>query len=171
MAGISGCLSSFFNCIPSNSTSNVHNNTQVTNSILQMLTTGIQSFAPSVIIPGTLAQVLASGYTIFHSDSSIPEKLLHSLQGLIAAGRLGLAIALMFEKENCDTSSQTNLCISSFMLALIYSGTVSVGLAASALSKATGVQQVATSDEEQPEPINPGLAPEHSEDLLMRASV
>lgn len=116
-------------------TSTVHHNVQVSNSIVQILTTTVESYAPSIVIPGTVAQTLGSIYAISHNDTHISEKLLHLLQGLIALARFGLAIALMFEKQECDASSQANMCIASFLLLLIYSGVVSVGLASSALSK------------------------------------
>jgi hypothetical protein len=119
----------------STSSSTVHNNVQVTNSILQMLTTSVASYAPSIIIPGTVAQTLASIYVIAHSDSYASEKILHLLQGCTSAARFGLAVTLIFEKQQCSDSSQSNTCTASFLLLLIYSAIVSVNLAASALPK------------------------------------
>lgn len=157
MPGLSGFFSSCYKCVTtqSNPTSDVHNNTQVTNGIVQILTSSIESYAPSAIIPGTLAQVLASFYAISHNTTYTPEKLLHLLQGLTAAARLAVAITLMFEKQQCDTTSQSNTCIASFLLMLIYSGTLSVGLATSTLSKASNDNQTLThhDDEEEHEDL------------------
>ncbi|MCW8409630.1 hypothetical protein OQJ13_11675 [Legionella sp. PATHC035] len=130
-------------------TSTVHHNVQVSNSIIQILTTTVESYAPSVVIPGTVAQTIGSIYAVSHSDSHVSEKLLHVLQGLIALARFGLAIALMFDKQECDVSSQENKCIASFLLLLIYSGIVSVGLASSALSKDINSSQASHEEAEQ----------------------
>lgn len=132
----------------------VHNNVQVSNSIAQILTTSAESYAPSVVIPGSIAQSLGSIYAIYHGDSSIAEKCLHLLQAMIALGRLGLAISLLFDKEDCDPASKDNRCIVSFLFQLIYSGIVSVGLAGSALARYSAEK---TPGEEQENLIQPGV--------------
>lgn len=112
----------------------VNNNVQVTNGIVQIITTSVNSYAPSAVIPGSVAQILGSIYAICHSDSRNIERIFHFLQAVVALGRLGLAIDLMFDRQECDASSDDTRCIISFLLQLIYSGIVSVGLAASALA-------------------------------------
>ncbi|HAT6979306.1 TPA: hypothetical protein GDD45_12910 [Legionella pneumophila] len=128
------CLSAISMRAPYSSSAG-HRNAQRTNAASEVLGTTLETFDPAASIPTKLAQTLISIYSLFRFDTHVSEKLIHLLQGSIAATQMGLGIALLFTGTECEEYTDADLCKAIFLLQLLYRGTLLVGWAPSEFSK------------------------------------
>lgn len=128
------CLSTISMRAPYASTPG-HRNAQRANAGSEVLGTTLETFDPAASIPTKLAQTLISIYSLFRFDTHVSEKLIHLLQGSIAATQMGLGIALLFTGTECEEYTDADLCKAIFLLQLLYRGTLLVGWAPSEFSK------------------------------------
>ncbi|AOW51798.1 TPA: hypothetical protein ACT9LC_000270 [Legionella pneumophila] len=112
-----------------------HRNAQRANAGSEVLGTTLETFDPAASIPTKLAQTLISIYSLFRFDTHVSEKLIHLLQGSIAATQMGLGIALLFTGTECEEYTDADLCKAIFLLQLLYRGTLLAGWAPSEFSK------------------------------------
>ncbi|WP_019215756.1 hypothetical protein [Legionella tunisiensis] len=111
-----------------------HRNAQRSNAVTQIVGQGLESFSPAAIIPSKFAQSLISFYALFRHDTHVSEKLVHTIQLLLAGAHTGLAIALLFQEGDCNDLT-SNICKAVSLCELLYQGTLIVGWAPSELSK------------------------------------
>lgn len=77
--------------------------------------------SPVVEIGIAFPQTLVSGYAILRKDIKIDEKMIHLLQGLLASGKLTLALILFLSNELCENSSSWGaLCRTFNVLQILY---------------------------------------------------
>lgn len=111
-----------------------HRNAQRTNAVTQIAGQGLESLSSVATIPTKFAQFLISGYALFRHDTHVSEKVIHTIQLLLAGAHTGLAIALLFQEGDCDELT-SNVCKAVSLCELLYQGTLIVGWAPSELSK------------------------------------
>lgn len=133
------------------SSSTGHRNAERSSAASEVLGTTLEAFNPAASIPTKLAQTLISFYSLFRSDTHIPEKLIHILQASIAASQMGLSIALLFTGTECEEFTDADLCKAIFLLQLLYRGTLLVGWAPSEFSKDSYVDPQAKMSEDNEE--------------------
>lgn len=109
-------MSGFFNWFSTKAptSSQAQLNTQITNGAIQVTGQVAQGVAgslnPWAVIPTAFAQTLISGYSIFRSDTHLHEKLVQILQTLLSSAETGLAIALLFQHETCNSELTSDIC-------------------------------------------------------------
>ncbi|WP_133127164.1 hypothetical protein [Legionella nagasakiensis] len=86
----------------------------------------LQNLNPSAMIPGKCVQSLLSFHALFRRGTHTSEKGIHALQTTISTLQLVLTTVQFFQDAKCDEVNST-LCKLSFMLALLYQGTLFVG--------------------------------------------
>ncbi|KTC96190.1 hypothetical protein [Legionella feeleii] len=111
-----------------------HRNAQRTNAVTQIAGQGLESLNSTAVIPTKFAQFLTSGYALFRHDTHVSEKLIHTIQLLLAGAHTGLAIALLFQEGDCDELT-SNVCKAVTLCEFLYQGTLIVGWVPSELSK------------------------------------
>lgn len=115
-------LSSFF-AAPNSDT---HLNAQRSNGVAEVLNAGLLSLNSAATIGPKFAQLLIGFWVVAHPKCNFPEKCIGLLQLLIAGGQLCTAIGLLFLDEQCDTTD-SNLCKTALVLALLYQGILLTG--------------------------------------------
>lgn len=108
------------------SSSQGHLNAERGSAVAEVFGDGLQAFSPYLIIPKVMAQTLISGYSFFREETYVGEKVIHFIQGGLAASQLGLAITLLFNSATC-TANNTTICQAVFLTQLLYKGTLLVG--------------------------------------------
>lgn len=107
------------------SSSSSHRSAQSINGITQVLSSSIQTLVSPAAIPAKFAQSIISFYTLFRGDIHNSEKFMSAIQGLMALAQLGLAIAALYEKENCNSiTSSSSLCQTIILFDMVYGGTL-----------------------------------------------
>lgn len=135
--------------------STAHRNASRANALAQIIGGAVQELTPSLVIPQTLAQTLVSCYSIFRPDTHIHEKVVHSMQSLLALGQLVLTIYLLFsQNSDCKSEDETQVtaCLAMTVLQLLYKGTLTVSWAISESSKDPYEPQAPRSVEDPPPP-------------------
>lgn len=115
-------------------------NTQRAMAATEITGTTLSSFTPVAVIPTKVAQTCLSAYSLFRTDLKLSEKMLHVLQGSIAAAQIGLAITMLFTAESCSTDD-TGLCQGVLLTQLIYNGVMLTGWIPSEFSKEPYTEQ------------------------------
>jgi hypothetical protein len=103
-----------------------HRNAQRINAGSEIISTSLSQFTPAAVIPTKIAQVLTSTYSLFRTDTNVPEKVIHFLEAGISATQVGLAITLLFQSQNCK-ATEGSICQAIFLTELLYSGILLTG--------------------------------------------
>ncbi|CAM2870388.1 hypothetical protein [Legionella worsleiensis] len=111
-----------------------HRNAERVNAGTQLLSYSFQQ-QPYVMIATKLSQCIASFYSLFRSDTKIPEKIIHLLQMTISGAELGIQTTLLFKSLTCELASENQLCTAALLLEVLYDGTLGVGWVPSEFSK------------------------------------
>ncbi len=115
--------------------SSAHRNAERLNVGVELVDTSINLLAPAAEIPIKLAQTCVSAFSIFRAELYPSERIIHVLQGSIAATQMGLAITLLFNGVSCVPDSNIALCKAIMLCQLLYRGTLLVGWVPSEFSK------------------------------------
>lgn len=101
--------------------STAHRNAQRGILTTEVLESTLAAFSPTVVIPAKVMQSSVSFYSLFRGDTQPSEKMTHFLQAAVAIAQLGIGIALLYEGNECQDTSNT-LCRTAFLLQLVYRG-------------------------------------------------
>lgn len=118
---------------------------------------------PEVTIPVKVFQVGTSFFTVFRSDVHTSERIIHGVQGAIAAVELGLAIALLAEGEKC-TDIMGSLCTVAYIFKYIYVGASGSTYVAGEFSKTPYAPAMTTENEDDERDLEKGIIPDDEEE-------
>lgn len=111
-----------------------HRNTQLLNTLSQILGSDLANLDARAAIPAKFAQILASFFAVWRTDTHASEKMVQFLQFSLASAQLALVVTLYIQNNSCD-SGASNLCKSKELVDLFYAGTLVFSTAVAEVSK------------------------------------
>lgn len=125
----------FFKATPFSS-SKPYRHTQRANAYTELFNFGTnKALGPAIIIPSKVAQTIISLYAVSTEGTNTKEKILHTLEALLATVQLGLAITFLFKGEECKDLGNS-LCKAYAFCSYVYTGILLVSVGAGEISKA-----------------------------------